>query len=237
MLGSPSPRLVPPNPVRVFAAGAVKAVVLELAPGFEAETGRRLEFVFDTVGALRDRVLSGEAADVTILSAQALDVVASRGFTPSPVLDLGTTGVALAGKHGTGFSTIETAEQFRDVLVSAGSIAYADPERGATAGKHFVAVLDRMNLSGTLNDRLRKFPFGVDAIVALGRGQVDVAVSQATEILTQPEVSYLGLFPEPYQLSTPYGAVALSDSEGARQFMTLLAGPAAASSLQRAGFV
>src|SRR5688572_28118963 len=94
----------PATPLRVLAAGAVKAVVLELRAGFEAATGRRLDAAFDTVGALRDRVLAGEGADVTILSAQALDAVAAQGLARGGRVDLGQTGVALGGRRGTRLS-------------------------------------------------------------------------------------------------------------------------------------
>jgi molybdate transport system substrate-binding protein len=236
MVNTPSPPARASGPVRVLAAGAAKTVVLELAGPFEAQSGQRLDASFDTVGALRDRVLAGELADVTILSAQALESVTSRGFGKGPLLDLGSAGVALGGRAGTTFPRIDTADIFRQVLTGAESIGYADPERGATAGRHFTVVLERLNLSGVLRSRLRKFPFGVDAVAALARGEIDIAVSQATEILTQPDVAYLGAFPEPHDLSTAYGAVALSDTDGARAFMSLLAGEAAAASLRRSGF-
>lgn len=225
------------KPLRVLAAGAVKAVVLELKAGFEAATGRRLDAAFDTVGALRDRVLAGEAADVAILSAQALDAVAAQGLARGGRVDLGQTGVALGGRRGTRLPTIDTPERFREVLLGAESVGYADPERGATAGRHFRSVLDRMELAAELQGRLRMFSFGVDAVAALARGEVEVAVSQATEILTQGDVVYLGPFPDPYALATAYGAVALSGDDGAGAFLARLAAPENAPILARAGFV
>jgi molybdate transport system substrate-binding protein len=226
----------PADPVHVLAAGAVKAVVQAFAADFEARSGLRLDVAFDTVGALRDRVLAGEPADVTVLSEQALDIVASRGFGRGARLDLGRTGVGLGGRRGLGPASIATPEAFRDLLARVDTIGYADPDRGATAGRHFRALLDRLQLTDTLSDRLRMYPFGVDAVSALGRGEVDVAVSQATEILTQSDVDFLGYFPEPYALTTRYGALALSDRPGARAFMDRLASPGTAVLLADAGF-
>jgi molybdate transport system substrate-binding protein len=222
--------------VRVFAAGAVKAVVLEMTAPFEARTGRRLDVIFDTVGALAERVTSGQQADVTILSLPLLRTIQAQGFGEGEVLDLGTTGVALGGRRGTPPPAIDTPERFSTVLLDAESIGYADPARGATAGRHFMSVLERMNLADVLRPRLRMFSFGVDAVDALGRGEVEIAVSQATEILTQPQVTYLGLLPEPYHLATAYGAVALSPHEGAREFLSALREPAVGEALKRAGF-
>ena len=53
--------------VKVLSAGAVKAVVSELAVSFRQETGNSVQFAFDTVGALRQRAVT-EPADVLILT-------------------------------------------------------------------------------------------------------------------------------------------------------------------------
>jgi molybdate transport system substrate-binding protein len=222
--------------VRILAAGAVKAVVLELAESFQAQTGWRLDLTFDTVGALADRVLRGEPADAILLSTPVLEMLASKGFGRHACLRLGTTGVALAGRRGLDAPDMSCSEQFQSVLLSAESIGYADPARGATAGRHFVAVLDQLGLAQTLRSRLRMFPFGVEAVEALARGEVDLAVSQATEIITHPGVSFVGLFPPPYDLSTGYGATLLSDHDGGRRFLLKLQERVAAASLRRAGF-
>ena len=49
--------------LRVFAAGAVKEIVIRVAPEFTKSTGIKVVPVYDTVGALRDRLLEGEKAD------------------------------------------------------------------------------------------------------------------------------------------------------------------------------
>src|SRR5688500_15853356 len=54
--------------LRVFAAGAAKTLFAAVAPRFEREGGGKIDVVFDTVGALRDRVLAGEAPDLVLLS-------------------------------------------------------------------------------------------------------------------------------------------------------------------------
>ena len=52
----------------VLAAGAVQTAVRQLATEFAAASGHALKPEFDTVGALRNRVLAGDRADVVILS-------------------------------------------------------------------------------------------------------------------------------------------------------------------------
>src|SRR6185312_13579591 len=45
--------------VRVLAAGAAQGALLKLEPAFKSATGHTIDGAFDTVGALRDRVLAG----------------------------------------------------------------------------------------------------------------------------------------------------------------------------------
>lgn len=227
-----------PAPLRVLAAGAVKAVVRDLFEGSRIRSGCRLDVAFDTVGALRDRVLAGERPDVAILSAPAMKHLTEQGLIERRrLVELGRTGVALAGPEGSPRAAMETAEAFSVVLRAAPSIGYADPARGATAGAHFVRCLDRLGLADALRDRLKVFPFGVDAVSAVGRGEVAVAVSQATEIVPRPEVAFLGMFPNECQIWTDYEAAALSDRPEAHEFMDALETLAGAAALARVGFL
>jgi molybdate transport system substrate-binding protein len=222
----------PAPPLRALVAGAAKGVIQALAPEFEAETGWRIEAAFDTAGALRDRILAGEAADVAILSRETVEAVGRRG----PIVALGRTGVGLAGRAGAAHPAIGSPEAFAAALRRAASIGYADPARGATAGRHFIGVVEALGLAAELRPRLRPFPFGIEAVAAVGRGEVELAVSQATEILGQPGIALVGLFPPPHALSTAYEAVALSATEGAVRLLQALPGPAAAEARTRCGF-
>jgi len=50
--------------VRVYAAGSLRAVMLELASSHRAAGGAKVEFVFGPSGVLRERIERGEPADV-----------------------------------------------------------------------------------------------------------------------------------------------------------------------------
>jgi molybdate transport system substrate-binding protein len=234
----PSNALEPGAPLRILAAGAAKAVISSLAPVHRARTGQMLDATFDTVGAIHDRALRGERADVLILSHAAMQAVGeARPGALCATHDLGRTGIGLAGPAGSTPASIATSESFCDFLLDAQSIGYADPARGATAGAQFARTLEHLGLMERLHDRLRVFAFGVDAVSAVGRGEITVAVSQATEIVPRPEVALLGFFPEPYQLWTRYQAAALSVGKKAKAFLDLLESTDGTAILRRVGFV
>ncbi len=225
------------NEFRIFAAGATKSLVEELGARFEREAGVKLVPAFDTVGALRDRVLNGEAPDMVLLSAVAVKAIADKRPLPAGMtLDLGRTGVGLAQPTGRAPAQIDTPEKFRDFLMKAGIIGYADPARGATAGTQFKKAIDQLGLAEPLKDKLKVYPFGVEVIAAVGKGELDVGVSQATEIVTHSTVSFVGFLPDALQVWTIYQAAALKESDAARKFLTLLKTPDGAAALKKNGF-
>lgn len=220
----------------VFAAGAVKHAVEALRVAgplaFAAEC--------DTVGALRDRVLlGGERPDAALLSAEAVAALAARGLADAATaVPVGRIGVALAAPEGAAWSPdISTPELLGAALLAAPSIAQADPARGATAGRHFSAVLDRLGIAEAVRPKLRLVPFGVLGVEAAARGKVALAVSQATEIVGRAGVRLVGLLPEALNIWTPYAAARVREGEAAAALLALFASAPAREAFSRIGFV
>jgi molybdate transport system substrate-binding protein len=234
---TPARETLPRETLTVFAAGAVKAAMAEIFERFEADGSARIVAHYDTVGALRDRALGGEAVDIVLLSTQAIAAIETQGrLVGGTRMAVGRTGIGLAGRLGSA-QRIRTAEAFRAVLAAAPSIGYADPARGATAGTHFSKLLAELGLAETLKSRLKLYPFGVETIAAVAKGELEIGVSQATEIVAHPnEVAFLGLFPDPYNLWTSYEAAALADTAATRRLLAALAAPEAQAAFARIGF-
>jgi molybdate transport system substrate-binding protein len=223
--------------VRVLAAGAVQAAVQRLEPALTA-SGHKLLATFDTVGALRERVLAGEAADVVILSEAGMAVLAkSDRIDAGSLIDLGTTSVALAVRRGEAAPDISSPDALKRALLSAASIAHADPARGATAGAHFAGVLQRLGLAEELRDRIVVLGFGGDVIAGVAEGRFAVGVSQSSEIVAHPGVVLAGRLPEPYAHHTRYRAAKMTGAgPSAEAFLGLLTGPQGRAALQAIGF-
>lgn len=219
-----------------LAAGAVKTAVEAMLEG-GAWPGERPVIHFGTVGALRDRILAGEAFDAAVLSSSAMETVAARGLVaPATINPLGTTGVGIAVREGLALPSISTQAGLLAVLDAAGSIAWADPAGGATGGKHFSTVIERLGIAEKVRAKSRLYPFGVEAVAACERGEVDIAISQATEIVGRPGVRLLGVFPRPHALTTAYEAAGREDGPAARGIIAALTGPAGRSALAAIGF-
>src|SRR5687767_15410692 len=64
--------------VRVISAGAVRAIVTELAQAYEKETGNTVVLTFGTVGVVRQK-MAAEPADVVIMTDVAVDESSRQG--------------------------------------------------------------------------------------------------------------------------------------------------------------
>src|SRR5258708_17176023 len=65
--------------IKVLASNGVKEALNELAPAFERETGHQLVIAFGLATALKRQIEAGEAFDLAILPAAAIDDLAKQG--------------------------------------------------------------------------------------------------------------------------------------------------------------
>ncbi len=235
--------LLPADPgradeIRVLAAGAVQKAIERLIPPFEATSGRKVRVTYDTVGSLRDRVLQGDAPDIVILSEAGLKALADKGrIVGGAFITVGRTGVGLCAPLAAPALDISTPENLKAALLGAASIAHADPARGATAGTHFRKVIEALGIAGELGARITVVPFGGAIAADVAAGKFAIGVSQATEIVPNPNVRFLGTLPEPHALWTAYGAAHVATANPASAaFLTHLSSPDGASAFQAIGF-
>jgi molybdate transport system substrate-binding protein len=214
-----------------FFCGAVKTALERI------DWPDRPAIAWGTVGALRDRILAGERPAVVILSDPALEALAVHGIIRrEAILPFGRAGTGLAVRDGAPRRSIATPEQLSAALLAAESIGWADAASGATAGKHFEGVIESLGIAAALRAKARLFRFGVEAVAACGRGEVELAVSQVTEIVDRPGVSLMGELPAPYALSTGYAAAPVKKGAAADAILRVLAAPATRRALAATGF-
>jgi molybdate transport system substrate-binding protein len=225
--------------VRVLAAGAAQGALLKLEPAFKSATGHTIDGVYDTVGALRDRVLAGDKADLVILSEAGIAALRKAGkLDGAPAVSLGSISVALGVRRGAPMpEAITSPEALKRVLLAARSIAHADPARGATAGVHFARVLERLGIAEEIKPRVTVLGFGGDVIKGVAEGRFEIGASQSSEIRTHPGVALLGTLPPPYALTTVYHAAnPMGAGAGADALLAFLGGAETTASFAGLGF-
>ena len=135
---------------------------------------------------------------------------------------------------------IETADALRKSLSAATSLYFPDPDK-ATAGIHFMKVLEKLDLRDPLAARLKPFPNGATAMAELARATDarPIGCTQVTEIKYTPGVTLVGVLPKAFELVTLYSAAVCARAANpalAERFVELMTGPDAKPLRAAAGF-
>ncbi|MEX6508684.1 molybdate ABC transporter substrate-binding protein [Jiella sp. M17.18] len=227
--------------IKLLSGGAANGLVSALTQHFTTLTGHGIAGEFSAVGAMRDRVRSGEPVDVLILTKSVIEALAEEGAVDADsITDVGNVVTGVAVRAGMPVVDVSTPEALKAALAEADSVYLPDPGR-ATAGIHFARVLERLGVAEALKDRLRPFPNGQTAMaqMAAAADRQPIGCTQVTEILNTPGVVYCGALPDPCGLVTTYTAAVAAraaDPEAALSLVRLLTSPQNAALRDRTGF-
>jgi molybdate transport system substrate-binding protein len=198
--------------LRILSGGAAHGLVEQIRPAFEAASGCRIDGTFSAVGAMRDKLLAGEPADVMILSRALIDELAKSGHVvATSVTDVAKVATAIAVRRGDPLPEVGTADALRAALAAADTIHFPDPAQ-ATAGIHFAKVIRELGLSEQVASRLRLAPNGATAMCELANSTTPrpIGSTQETEIRATSGVVLVASLPAGCELVTTYTAAVTS---------------------------
>ena len=227
--------------LRILSAGAAQAVVERIAAPYTSETGVEVKAAFSAVGAMKARVLAGEPVDIIVLTRALIDeLVASGHVAAGSPSDLGTVATGVAVRAGTPSPDISDAGKLRGSLLAASKVVCPDPAT-ATAGKAVLQLLERLGIAAEVRPRMQVFPNGYSAMkwLAESRGTRELGITQATEILPNPGVHYVGPLPGDLAIRTLYSAgvaAQAQNSAGAGDFIARLTARDSRPILAQAGY-
>lgn len=223
------------NAIRVLSTLALKGAAGKLAGRFEAESGVRIEADFAPTLALLDRLRDGEAADVVILTKEALDDLAAKGTVArESCVDLARSFVGVAVKAGEPHPDISTETALRATLLGARSVAYS---RIGASGILFAQLIARMGIASEINAKAKIIPSGFTA-ERLVAGEADLAVQQISELKQVTGIEVVGPIPHGLQTAAVFSAGRLSMSKRADpsgRLLRFLASPEAVAALRESG--
>ena len=231
-LAAALPAAVGAADLRVLSAGALKPLVLAVAPAFERETGHRLLVDGDTAGKLMRRVQGGEAFDVVIVTAGGIEQLAREGrVLAGSAAPLARIGIGVAVRQGAPASGIGHVAGFKAALQQARAVAYIDPAAGGSSGIYLAQLFERLGVAAEVQRKAVLVNGGLVANKLLS-SEADLALQQMSELLVVPGITVLGPLPEELQNYTTYTAAVSSspgDAAAARALLARLVAPAARS--------
>jgi len=222
--------------IMVFSSAAPRAIFRELAPAFERATGHGLVIDYDFAAGLKRRIEAGDPFDVAVLPPDMAEDFMGRGkLAAGSRVDLGRTGVGVAVRKGAPKPQIGTVDAFRQVLLAAPKVAFAD---GGASGVHVNRILAQLGIADAMKQKLKPYPSG-GAAGAVARGEADLVVTGLSAILYEPGVELVGWLPpelQSYIVFTGSIGAATKQADAARSLLTLLTSPAAAELFKAQGF-
>ncbi|MBE7200462.1 MAG: substrate-binding domain-containing protein [Parafilimonas terrae] len=198
----------------VLTSGGFAHVYRAVLPRFEAETHitvTTLSGASQGTGpkTIKHQLENGTYADLVILSKEGLtELEKANLIVEGSEVPLATTPLAVAVREGTPKPDIKTLETFKQALLDAHLVAMP----GSTSGL-FVRdeVFPKLGISDTVS--LKLVPRGLESTGMLARGEVNLAIGPASELVDQPGIAFVDVLPREVQLVQVFTAAVAKGSQ------------------------
>lgn len=220
--------------IKVVSANGARLILEALAPQFERETNNKVTISYNEAGILRKRILDGEAFDVTFLPSGWDEL---RGKISGAPVGIGHTDLGMAVLASMPKPDTSTNDALKRTLLAAKSIIYTDPKTGGISGVLFARMIERLGIADEIGKKSRVVASQLNATFVV-KGEADLAVQLANEILAVPGVQFVPMSPEFHASVTFSGAIAADAKEpaAARALLQFLTAPNAAPVIKSKGY-
>ena len=190
--------------IKLLSAGALRSLLQELAPDFEKTSGHHPILDFATAGGVEQRIASGEAIDVAILTEPRIKKLQGEGkIDKESIALIGRASIGLAVKKGAPRPDIGSVDAFKRTLLAAKSIAYTDPASGGTSGIHMTKIFEQLGIAAGLKPKLRPISgsAGAPPLVgeAVAKGEAEIGMQPISELMGIPGIEIVARLPAELQ--------------------------------------
>jgi len=219
--------------VKVLASTAVKTTLEALAPQFEKATGNKVDLTFAPASVLKEKIEQRTAFDVAILTTPIVDGLAGTGKIDAARTAIAHSGIGVAIKKGALRPDISTKDAFTQALLKANSVGFT---AGGATGGYLKTLFEKLGIAEQLKPKLKLLQGGVGEAVT--NGEIEIGMTQISEILPHPGAELAGPLPSDLQSWTSFSAgtsVASKEADAAKAFIKALTGPDAQAVIKAKG--
>lgn len=210
---------------------ATRQILAEAADAWQRRSGA--EVAFESVGGLDAvrRVNDGEAFDVVVLAADAIDALVAAGrVRAGSRTDLARSVVAIAVRRGAARPAVDS----QDALRSARGIGYSTGPSGVAVQR----LLERWGIGAATGSRLVQAPPGVPVGTLVARGEVELGFQQLSELMHLDGIDVVGPMPPGLEIVIVFSGgicTASTQPEAARALLDYMRSTAIDESRRRNG--
>jgi molybdate transport system substrate-binding protein len=219
--------------VKILSGGAMRSVMIEIAPLFERANGTKVEIKFALTSVLKKEIEDGAAFDIALLPRPELDALVEAGkIAAGSQTDITRSAVGLAVRAGAPKPDIGTVAALRQTLQRARTIGYSDGPSGA----YIAELLVRLGIADEMKPKIRLTSRPVAEIVA--EGEAEVGMQQIVAILPVKGAELVGPLPGELQNIIVYAAglaAGSGQSASARALVGFMAAPEVVRTIRAKG--
>lgn len=214
---------------------ATRKLLAELAAAYQVVSGTPV--AIESTGGVdaARRVRAGEAFDVVVLAAAAIEeLVAGGRLVGGSRVDLVRSKVALAVRAGAERPAVDTEAAVERAVRSARTLGYSTGPSGA----HLERLLSRWGMLEETKPRLVQAPPGVAVADLVARGEAALGFQQLSELMDADGIEVLGTLPWEIEHVTVFSAGVGAGSKNAaavREMLAFMASPEADAVKRRHG--
>jgi molybdate transport system substrate-binding protein len=147
--------------IKLLCAVALHPAIDVLIPNFEKSSGHKVTVAYGTAGAIADRFLNGEAADLLINAAPLMDKLRAQGKVVAVDRTIiAKVGVGVFVRKGAVKPDISSADAFKRSMLAAKSIIYPDPAGGGASGIYVASLLERLSIAAEMKPKTKLSTLG-----------------------------------------------------------------------------
>src|SRR5262249_53334875 len=190
------PTLAEAAEIKLLCAVAMKSAVDELAPAFERSAAHKLIVTYGTAGAVRDKIRTGDAFDAVVLPTPFMDPLVTQGAVVSGSVTVVVRSLISVGvRAGSPKPDISTVAAFKNAMLGARSILYADPSQGGGSGIQVARVLEALGISEVMKPKTKLLVPGAESVDLLAAGEAELTLGNTPVFVAKPGVELVGPIP------------------------------------------
>ncbi|WP_181291027.1 substrate-binding domain-containing protein [Caballeronia novacaledonica] len=214
---------------------ATRQVLNDLACAYETKSGERIAIESTGGVAAFKRIEEGEAFDIVVLAADAIDrLAASSRIDAASRVRVARSGVAIAVAKGAPRPSVDDEAAVREAVLAARTIGYST----GPSGVYLTRLFERWGIAERIAPRIVQAQPGVAVGTLIARGEVELGFQQMSEMIGVEGIDVLGMLPPEIQALTVFEGAICANARApqlARAFLAFLASPDAGDAKVRHG--